>query len=90
MSARTAEVRVLISFDDVKRGDVARMELTPRVREWIRIGLVEVVGRGKDQAGPGGAESDDHERVTDGAAGGVPSGGEPGESFGAGPYGAPA
>lgn len=84
---KTVHVRVLISFDDVKRGDDALLELTPRVREWIRIGLVEVLG-GEDPIGPGAAESDDHERVAKGTEGSVPTGSEPGEGFGTGAYGA--
>lgn len=90
MSARTVHVRVLISFDDVKRGDIAHLKLTPRVREWIRIGLVEVIKDGEGEAGQGAAEQADDERVEGGAEGSIPASGEPGQSFGAGPYGAPA
>lgn len=86
---KTTHVRVLVSFDDVKAGDVAHLALTPRIQGWIDAGLVEVLD-GEGQVGPGEFEPDDHERVPGGTEGSVPASGEPGESFGAGPYGAPA
>lgn len=79
-------VRVLISFGDVKAGDVAHLERTPRVQGWIDAGLVEVLG-GESEAGPGSPDPDDNERVTGGVEGSVPAGGEQGEGFGAGGYG---
>lgn len=82
----TIHVRVLISFGDVKAGDIAHMERTPRVQGWIDAGLVEVLD-GEGEAGPGGADTDDREGLEDGAASGGPAGGEPGEGFGAGGYG---
>ena len=85
--SETVHVRVLVSFDAVRAGDVAHLERTPRVQGWIDAGLVEVLD-GKDQAGPGSAEPDDNERVTGGTEGSVPAGGESGEGFGAGGYGA--
>jgi hypothetical protein len=86
----TVHIHVLVSFGDVKAGDLAHLERTPRVQGWIDAGLVEVLDDGESEAGQGAAESADDERVTDGAEGGEPAGGEPGQSFGAGPYGAPA
>lgn len=85
-----ARVRVLTSFNLMRKGDEAETLLSPVVQGWINLGFVEVVPNGADPAGPGGAEPDDHERVQDGAEGGFPAGGEPGESFGAGGYGASA
>lgn len=80
-------VRVLISFGDVKAGDLAHLERTPRVQGWIDAGLVEVLD-GTSTAGPGESATDDHERLEGGAADSVPAGSEQGEGFGAGGYGA--
>ena len=79
-------VRVLVSFNGMRAGDEAEIELTPRVHGWIDAGLMEVLS-GPYSFGPGSAEPDDHERLEDGAAGSVPPGGESGEGFGAGAYG---
>ena len=84
--SETVHVRVLVSFDAVRAGDVAHLERTPRVQGWIDAGLVEVLD-GTAEAGPGGAEPDDNERVTDGTQRSSSAGGEQGEGFGAGGYG---
>ena len=86
----TVRVRALISFNDVQAGDTADLALDARVQGWINAGLVEVVGGGTGTAGPGGPATGDDERVQAGAEGVVPPGGEPGEGFGSGAYGAPA
>lgn len=87
-STRT-RVRVLTSFNGMRAGDEADVEMSVRVQGWINVGLVEVVG-GQSAAGPGGAEPDDHERVPDGAAGSSEAGSEPGQGFGSGGYGSAA
>jgi hypothetical protein len=88
MAKRMLHVRVRISFNSMRKGDGAVVPDSPRVRAWIAGGLLEVIDGGEDQAGSGGAEQDAHERVADGAEGGGPTGGEPGQGFGAGEYGA--
>lgn len=85
-----AAIRVRSSFNGMRKGDTATVELDERVQGWVRAGLVEVTGHGTDQAGPGGAEPDDYERVPEGAEGGEQAGGEPGQDFGSGAYGSPA
>ncbi len=82
-----ARVRVLTSFNGMRRGDEADVELNPRVQGWVNAGLVEVIGSGTGAAGPGGAEPDDHQRDAVRASGSGASGGEPGEGFGTGGYG---
>lgn len=79
-------IRVLISFGDVKAGDIAHLERTPRVQGWIDAGLVEVLD-GEGEAGPGSTDTDDREGLEGGAAGSSPAGGEQSEGFGAGGYG---
>jgi hypothetical protein len=86
----TVHIHVLVSFGDVKAGDLAHLERTPRVQGWIDAGLVEVLDDGESEAGQGAAEPADDERVEGGAEGSIPASGEPGQSFGAGPYGSPA
>lgn len=86
----SAHVRVRVSFNGLRKGDEARLVLTPRVRGWIKAKLVEVIEHGEDQAGPGESEPDTHERVQDGAEGSGPASREPGQGFGTGAYGAPA
>jgi len=88
MVKRTLHVRVRISFNGMRKGDEAIVPDSPRVLAWIAGGLMEVIGGGEDQAGPGGAEQDAYERVADGAEGSGPAGGEPGQGFGAGAFGA--
>lgn len=83
----TIHVRVLISFGDVKAGDIAHLERTPRVQGWIDAGLVEVLD-GESEAGPGSADPDDREGLESGTADSVPAGGEQSEGFGAGAFGA--
>lgn len=83
-------LRVLVSFNDLQQGESADVLLDARVQGWIKAGLVEVDAHGEDPAGQGSAEPDDHERVADGAARGEQAGGEPGEGFGAGSFGASA
>lgn len=80
-------VRVRISFNGLRRGDESLAVMDDRLQSWVNAGLVEVIGDGEDQTGPGRAESDNHERDPDGVARGGPAGGEPGEGFGAGGYG---
>ena len=89
-SLAPVRVRVLISFNDVQKGDEADLYgLNDLVQGWVNAGLVEVLN-GPDPAGSSGAEQDDNERVQGGAEGSLPAGGEPGEGFGSGGYGAPA
>lgn len=90
MIVKTVQVKVLVSFGNLQRGDTAAVQLNPCVQGWINAGLVEVDGGGEDQAGPGGPEPDDDKRDPLGAAGSESAGGAEGASFGAGPYGAPA
>ena len=91
MSARkrpeNVHVKVLVSFNDVKAGDEAFLRLDARLDAWVKGGLVEVLD-GTSTAGPGEPATDDHERLEGGAADSVPAGGEQGEGFGAGGYGA--
>jgi hypothetical protein len=94
---RTVRVRALVSFNDVRAGDEAWLPWGERVHAWERAGLVELIDsevkeirRGESETGPGAVEPDTHERVAVGAEGSVPAGGEPGQDFGAGPYGSPA
>jgi len=89
-AVKTVRVRALVSFDLVEVGDEADLELDERVQGWINAGVAEVVDGGADPAGPSGAEPDDDERVQARADGSLPTGREPGSSFGAGPYGASA
>lgn len=90
MAKRTAwvHVRILRSFNGLRKGDEATLELNAKVQGWIGAGLAEVVDGGKDPAGPGGAEPDPGAGEQGGAAGGVASGGEPGQGFGTGAFGA--
>lgn len=81
-------VRVRISFNGMRKGDEATVPDSPRVRAWIDGGLMEVVGDGENQAGPGSAEPDADERDAERTEGSGPSGGEPGQGFGTGGYGA--
>ena len=55
-TVKTVHVRALHSFNEIQKDDEADLELTPRVQGWINAGLMEVLGGGADQAGPGGAE----------------------------------
>ena len=89
-TTKTVRLRALKSFSGMHAGDVSSGELTPRVQGWINAGLAEVVTDGPNQARPGGAEQDTDERVPAGADSGVAAGGQPGEGFGAGSYGASA
>lgn len=81
---KSVELRIRVSFNGMEAGDVCTVDLSPRVQGWINAGVAEVVDSGTDQTGPSSALPDDDERVTGGAEGGVPSGGEPGEGAGAG------
>src|SRR5687768_5302027 len=82
-------VRVLRSFNGMRKGDQAEVVSSDRVATWIKGGFMEALD-GQNPAGPGSAEPHADERVADGTQGGSPAGGEPGQSFGAGPYGSPA
>ncbi len=83
-------VRVLVSFNDVQKGDEADLYgLNDLVQGWVNAGLVEVLS-GTDPTGSGAAESDADQRVQGGVEGSLPAGGDPGEGFGTGAYGAPA
>lgn len=86
----SVHVRARVSFNLIHKGDEAILELNPTVAGWIGAGYMEVIGGGEDQAGPGEPESDADEREPVGAEGSGPAGGEPGQDFGAGPYGSPA
>jgi hypothetical protein len=83
----TVRIRVLTSFNGMHRGDEADVVMSPVVQGWLSVGLIKVVGGGKDPAGPGGTEQDDHRSVPAGARGSRPASGEPGEGFGTGGYG---
>ena len=84
--AETVRLRIRTSFNNMYEGDEADVVMNDRIRGWIEAGVAEVMD-GQDQAGPGGAEQDDHQRVPDGAARGSKAGRESGQSFGAGGYG---
>lgn len=86
----TVRIRMRLSFNNMYEGDEAEVELTEKVRRWLDNGLAEVVDDGTDQARPGGAESDDHERVTSRAERSGSAGRTAGQGFGAGSYGSPA
>jgi hypothetical protein len=79
-------VRVITSFNEMRQGDEAEIEINSIVQGWINAGLVVIVD-GTSPAGPGGAEPDAHGGDPKGAPGGVTPGGEPGEGFGTGAYG---
>lgn len=81
---KSVDIRIRVSFNGMEAGDVCTVDLSPRVQGWINAGVAEVVDSGTDQTGPSSALPDDDERVAGGTAGGVPTGGEPGESAGAG------
>lgn len=85
-----ARVRVRVSFNGMRKGDEADIPWSDLAVAYVALGYLEVIDGGTDPAGQGGAEPDDAQRVPDGAEGGVPAGGEPGQDFGAGPYGSPA
>lgn len=88
MNEPNARVRVLVSFNGMRAGDEAVVERDARVQAWISLGLVKVVDSGESTAGPGDAEPDAHRRKPKRAARSVPAGGESGEGFGTGGYGA--
>lgn len=80
-------VRALISFNDVRKGDEAELEMTPTLQGFIDRSLfevLEVLGVGTVGDGPGGLEpgSDDGEQA--GVEGVHAEGGEPGEDSDAG------
>lgn len=83
-----ALVKVLRSFNGMRRGEEAVLPLTGLVQGWIAAGFMEVVQGGQDQAGQSGPEQDADERLPLGTEGGEPTGGEQGQGFGAGSYGA--
>lgn len=85
-----AIVRVLVSFNNLHKGDEADVPWSDRVAAWVALGFVEVVPGGTDPAGPGGAEPDDDEREPVGAEGSEPTGSEPSPGFGESPYGSSA
>ena len=86
MPRKVSRVRALVSFNEVRKGDVAELEVDARVRAWVAAGLVEVLD-GETAAGPGTADAPVARRRAKRAGNGSPSGDEQGEGFGAGGYG---
>lgn len=86
-TTQRARIRVRTSFEDLRRGDEAVVDLNVRVQGWLEAGLVEVVGGGEGEAGPGSFEPAAVPRKPRGAGDGVEAGREPGEGFGSGGYG---
>lgn len=87
MARKHVRVRVLKSFNGLRKGDESAAVMDERLKAWVDMGLLEVIDDGASAAGPGGAEQDNNECVQDGAPGSGPAGGEPGPGFGSGGYG---
>lgn len=76
-------VRATVSFNEVHKGDVAWMELTPRVQSLIDGGYLTVLetgwaDHGETEAGPGRLEKGDPGSEPERAGADGPEGGEPG------------
>ena len=72
-------VRVLIAFNGLRRGDTAWAPDTPILRGYVSTGLMEVLVDGKRPTGQSRPETSDPGSVPEGAAGSVPTGGQPGK-----------
>lgn len=75
----TVVVRAVVSFNEVRKGDVSEVELTERVASLVDGGYLEVHGRGETEAGPGGPAAGDPWSKPERAGADGPEGGEPGE-----------
>lgn len=76
---------VLVSFNNMYKGDTADVEMSDRVQGWVNAGVVRVDGA--SQTGPSAAEPDHQGSVTLGTGDDIAPGDEPGEGFGSGGYG---
>lgn len=74
----TVVVRATVSFNEVRKGDVAEVELTQRIESLVSGGYL-VVDSGETEAGPGRFEKGDPERESERAGADGPEGGQPGE-----------
>lgn len=72
-------VRAKVSFNEVHKGDVSELEVTPRVRSLIDGGYLEVLSHGETEAGPGGPAQGDPWSEPERAGEDRSTGGEQGE-----------
>ena len=85
-------VRVLTSFNGLRKGETATVteDGYEQAQRFVAAGHLEVVEDGTGEDRSGGPETGDPGSEHDGAAESGSDGGEPGQGFGSGGYGAAA
>ena len=81
------KVEAILSFEGVRKGDVAELEETDRLRALISAGYLKVVGYGESEDRPRSNPRRKSRSRDSGADGRSPAGDEPSEDSGSGGHG---